>query len=199
MSFILFITHPEVTIDPAVPVPEWSLSERGLERMRAFCDHPFISRITAIYASAERKARDGADVLADKLGLVTNVETNLGENDRSATGYLPRSEFTDVARLFFAHPDESIRGWERAVDAQRRIVQAVRDIADCRHDDNVAIVSHGGVATLLMCYLRGKPISLSLKPPVPDGGCYFALDPMRFQLIHGWLEVERAPLSSEDW
>ena len=197
MGIVLFITHPEVIIDPAVPVPDWSLSERGLQRMRAFCDHPFVTSITAIYSSAEKKARDGADVIGQRLGLANNVEPDLGENDRSATGYLARDEFIDVARLFFAHPEESIRGWERAVDAQRRIVGAVRDIASRCRNQNVAIVSHGGVGTLLMCHMRRQPISLSLKPPVAEGGCYFAIDSATFELIHGWLEVERAQLAWE--
>lgn len=192
MGFILFITHPEVTIDPAVPVPEWPLSPRGLERMRGFCSHEFVSRITRIYSSAEKKARDGAEVLAQHLGIDTSVDANLGENDRSSTGYLPRQLFIEVAREFFAHPKESIRGWERAVDAQRRVIAAVRDVADRCPGENVAIISHGGVGTLLMCHLRGQPISLSHKPPVPEGGCYFALDADRFELIHGWTEVERA-------
>ena len=32
MAAILFITHPEVVIDPKVPVPEWPLSEQGRTR-----------------------------------------------------------------------------------------------------------------------------------------------------------------------
>lgn len=30
---LYFITHPNVLIDPTVPVPQWPLSERGLARM----------------------------------------------------------------------------------------------------------------------------------------------------------------------
>ena len=35
MSVVYFITHPDVLIDPAVPVPEWPLSPRGRARMQA--------------------------------------------------------------------------------------------------------------------------------------------------------------------
>ena len=189
---MVFVTHPEVVIDPAVPVPDWSLSERGLARMHTFCEHDFVQRLTKIYSSAEKKARDCGEVVAERLGMVNRIDDRLGENDRSATGYLPREEFIGVARQFFAHPDQSIRGWERAIDAQRRIVGAVRDIADHCRGETVAIMSHGGVATLLMCHLQQQPISLSLRPPVPEGGCYFALDPARFALVHGWLPVEEA-------
>jgi hypothetical protein len=47
------------------------------------------------------------------------------ENDRSATGFLPPDEFETVANRLFAEPLVSIRGWERAIDAQLRIVREV--------------------------------------------------------------------------
>ena len=33
-----------------------------------------------------------------------------------------------MADAFFAKPEESVRGWERAVDAQARVAAAVDDI-----------------------------------------------------------------------
>lgn len=192
MSIVLFITHPEVTIDPNVPVPEWSLSPLGRRRMGLFCEHRFAGRISRAFASTETKARDGAQVLAERLGLEVEIDADLGENDRSATGYLPRPEFLQVARQFFAEPERSVRGWERAVDAQHRIVRAVHRIAERNVTEDVAIVSHGGVGTLLMCHVLNHPISLALKPPAPEGGSYFALDAASFELIHGWLDLEEA-------
>lgn len=53
--------------------------------------------------------------LAGHLGLSVAELKRLGENDRSATGYLPRAEFEAVANLFFAHPNE--RSW---LEARRR-------------------------------------------------------------------------------
>ena len=48
-----------------------------------------------------------------------------GENDRSATGFLAPPDFEAAADRFFAEPETSFRGWERAIDAQARIVAAV--------------------------------------------------------------------------
>ena len=113
----------------------------------------------------------------------------LGENDRSATGYLPRAEFEAMADLFFAHPNQSIRGWERAVDAQARIVAAVEEVlASCSR--NVAIVSHGGVGTLLLCHLRQCPIGREHDQPANNGGNYFAFDAGTRRLRHGWAPVD---------
>ena len=38
--------------------------------------------VTAVYASLERKAMDGAEIVADAFGLSFRTEANLGENDR---------------------------------------------------------------------------------------------------------------------
>ncbi len=115
--------------------------------------------VRAIWCSTEQKARDGAEILAGHLGLPVAALAELGENDRSATGYLPRTEFETVANLFFAHPEESVRGWERAIDAQRRVVEAVgRVLAVSADGSNIAIISHGGLGTLLLCRLRSEAI-----------------------------------------
>jgi broad specificity phosphatase PhoE len=111
--------------------------------------------VRSVFCSAERKALDAADILASRLRLSRIVVASLGENDRSATGYLPKDEFEATANEFFAHPTDSIGGWERAIDAQRRIISAVeRVIGLADPSGDVAIVSHGGVGALLLCHLK---------------------------------------------
>src|SRR5579863_6615998 len=122
MPVVHFITHPEVTIDPLVPVSDWPLSPLGTRRVRDLLKLPWIQTIAAIFSSSERKAVDAAAIVAQYLGLDPIVRRDLGENDRTATGYLPPAEFEAVADDFFTRPEESVRGWERASDAQRRIV-----------------------------------------------------------------------------
>lgn len=189
---VYFVTHPDVLIDPAVPVPEWPLSPRGHERMAYALALPWVSNVRAVWCSTERKARDGADMLAQHLGLPVAELAELGENDRSATGYLPRAEFEAVADLFFAHPDESVCGWEKAIDAQRRIVCAIKEVlvrsVSCGGD--VAVVSHGGVGTLLLCHLRGNLIGRQYDQPPNNGGNYFAFDAVTRQVHHGWKAID---------
>jgi hypothetical protein len=50
------------------------------------------------------------------------------ENDRSATCFLEPNEFEAVADQFFAQSLVSVRGWERAIDAQFRIVREVEAV-----------------------------------------------------------------------
>jgi broad specificity phosphatase PhoE len=192
MQTVWFITHPDVLIDPAIPVPDWPLSRRGKERMTRALARPWIAGIREIWCSTERKARDGVDILAGYLKLPVNELAELGENDRSATGYLPRDEFEAVANEFFANPSGSVRGWETAVDAQRRIVAAVDRVlaAQTNREGDIAIVSHGGVGTLLLCHLSGLAIDRRHDPPPNNGGNYFAFDVETRQLRHGWRSID---------
>lgn len=118
MAIAYFITHPDVAIDPSVPVPYWQLSPEGIRRMVRLLDQGWVRDVRTVFTSAERKALDAARILAGHLSLEPVVIADLGENDRSATGFLPKAEFEIVADEFFAHPDASVRGWERAIDAQ---------------------------------------------------------------------------------
>lgn len=186
-----FVTHPDVAVDPAVPVPDWPLSPRGLARMRAALAGPWVPGVRAVWCSGERKARDGADILAAHLGLPVRVLAALGENDRSATGYLPPAEFEAVADAFFARPEANVRGWERAADAQRRIVAAVREVAagsrGCGGD--VAVIAHGGVGALLLCHLLGAAVSRAQDQPRNNGGNRFAFDADTGRLREGWTPI----------
>jgi len=188
---IYFITHPDVVIDSLIPVPQWSLSEQGKRRIRHLLSRAWITRIEALYCSTEQKALDGAALLAEALGIPLHQVAALGENDRAATGYLPTGEFEATVDAFFAHPHESIRGWERAIDAQARIVEAVAPLASMAPGAGpMAVVSHGGVGTLLLCHLTGVPISRTAEQPGGSGGNYFLFQMPEGILVHGWKPIE---------
>jgi broad specificity phosphatase PhoE len=189
---VYLITHPDVLIDPAVPVPDWPLSPRGRERMTAALALPWIEQVRAIWSSTERKARDGAQILAAHLRLPVKLCPALGEHDRSATGYLPKSEFEAVADAFFARPHDSIRGWERAIDAQHRIVTATTRVLDASRDcgGDVAIIAHGGVGALLLAHLRHTPISRDHDQPPNNGGNFFTFTAATRELQHPWRPID---------
>jgi broad specificity phosphatase PhoE len=189
VGFVRFISHPQVRIDPAVPVPQWGLSDLG--RLRAFdmTRQPWVESISAIVCSAELKATETAQILASVTGCSVVVRKALGENDRSATGFVEPHEFELLANAFFAAPGVSVRGWETALDAQRRIVMATADlIDDARDGGDVAIVGHGGVGTLLLCSLLDVPIDRSYDQP--GQGHYWTLDAGLNVVVHRWLPID---------
>ncbi len=182
MSSYWLITHPDVEIDPAVDVCAWRLSARGRARMAAFVP----PRFDAVWSSTERKAMEAAEILTQG-GPFATLDA-LGENDRSSTGYLPRAAFEAMADIFFAAPEASIRGWERAIDAQARIVAAVGQVM-VESAGTVAIVAHGAVGALLLCHVTGVSISRAADQPPGSGGHFFVVTDGVLQ--HGWRAIDR--------
>ncbi|MGR3503962.1 histidine phosphatase family protein [Pseudaestuariivita sp.] len=170
---VIFLTHADVAIDPDVPVPDWGLNETGRQRHAAFAQSETLAGVTALYASSERKAREAAEPVAARLDLTCAIREALGENDRSATGYLPEDAFWPIVHAFFDHPDTSAHGWETARDAQTRIAGAVRAASDEAPGGDTLIVAHGGVGALLRCWLMNTDITRSESQPHPKGGCWF--------------------------
>ncbi len=171
--YALYITHPEVRIDPAVPVPEWALSDRGVERTREASRLPWVQALRRIVSSTETKALETARILAGTSRAEVEISAEMHENDRSATGFLPPQQFEQAANWFFAHAAESFHGWERAIDAQMRIVAAVKAVL-CTHDPSqpIAFVGHGGVGTLLKCHIEGVGVSRSRDQPHGGGNLF---------------------------
>jgi broad specificity phosphatase PhoE len=201
MPTAYFITHPDVVVDPQVPISRWPLSEAGRARMRCVLALPWAASLTRVASSGEQKAIDGAEILSRELGIPHQIIPELGENDRSATGFLPPQEFWSVVEEFFAHPEMSVRGWETAAQAQERIVQAVLSVRELSQDSGpVAFVSHGGVGCLLHCHLASVPISRELEQPSPPagsrpgtgGGYYLAFDLGSESLLSSWQPIDPA-------
>jgi broad specificity phosphatase PhoE len=188
----IYLTHPQVAIDPAVPVPQWSLSELGAARMRSLAREPWLCGFRRIVASEELKAREAAALLAEALSVAPESVEGLHENDRSSTGFLPPAEFERVADAFFASPTTSVRGWETAVAAQRRIVQAVEAVLAAGPSSPTIFVGHGGVGTLLKCHCAGLPIERAHDQPAGGGNHFgFTLAPRR--IVYDWRPLEMAP------
>ena len=188
-----YITHPEVVVDATMAVDRWTLSERGLARLSRLLEAPWVEAIGRIVCSGETKARQTAGFLSDRRGLPIEVRADTGEIDRSATGFLPHHEHESCANACFAAPTVSARGWERAIDAQRRIVTALEDLFVDDQSSDVAVVGHGGVGTLWYCYLAGVPIDRRWDQP--HQGHYFSVDLHTGRPLHGWRPFEQAARS----
>ncbi|MGV7216344.1 histidine phosphatase family protein [Bradyrhizobium sp. UFLA05-112] len=188
-SLVRYLTHPQVNIDPAIPVPSWGLSEIGRARTEGVVGTRQLSRTTQIISSGERKAIETAEIIAAKLNLEVEVREAMHENDRSATGFLMPDEFQAVADQFFAQPQISVRGWERAVDAQLRIVNEVEHVLARNKPGDVLFVGHGGVGTLLYCHYSGVAIDRKHDQP-GSGGYYFAFSRDDRHVQHSWRRLE---------
>jgi broad specificity phosphatase PhoE len=68
-SRLLFITHPEVVVDPARPVTRWALSEAGRRRMIAFVSSGALAKAGSVFSSSEQKALDAAELVSHLKGI----------------------------------------------------------------------------------------------------------------------------------
>ncbi|WP_371168187.1 histidine phosphatase family protein [Aliiroseovarius sp. 2305UL8-7] len=168
---IRYLSHPQVQIDPAKDITDWSLSDLGQRRVTTLARSNALVGTTTIISSGETKAIETARPLADALGCKLTVRELMHENDRSSTGYLPRGEFEAVADQFFARPSESVRGWETALAAQARIVNEVDTCLSGHSLGDVFFVGHGAVGTLLFCHLSGLAIDRKFDQDPGGGGC----------------------------
>jgi broad specificity phosphatase PhoE len=191
-TLVRYLTHPQVQVDPTVRVPSWGLSAVGRARVLAIVAADWLRGTTQVVASAERKALETAEPIAGALGLRVEVRDAMHENDRSATGFLPPSEFEAVADEFFAHPDKSIRGWECARNAQERIVREAEAVLGRSHEGHVLFVGHGAVGTLLYCHYANLKIDRAHDQP-PGGGHYFTMSKPSREVLHRWRPMEDAP------
>jgi broad specificity phosphatase PhoE len=191
--FAVYVTHPQVQIDPLVPIPDWGLSPLGRARAEEAARRPWVRDLARVVTSTERKARETGAILALAAGVKPETWPDLHENDRSATGYLPPEEFEATADAFFVRSQDSVRGWETAEAAQKRILRAVDAVlyGHAKHRP-LAIVGHGAVGTLLWCALVGQPISRAADQPAGGGNLFaFRLEDRR--PLSGWVPFETWP------
>ncbi|MGV6805430.1 MAG: histidine phosphatase family protein [Ruegeria sp.] len=187
MGKLIVISHPEVVVAPDLPITNWSLSDFGRERAHIFSRSSVVSSVGAVWSSRERKALETAGVLAQTLKLNVNSDCRLGENDRSATGFLPVDQFEAAADAFFAEPEKSFQGWETAKAAQKRIFEAVMSIVEAHDFKDLGLVTHGAVGTLLWCQLSGKKIDRQFDQP--GQGHYWSADLENLRPDSGWRSI----------
>ena len=190
----LYVTHPQVQMNANIPVPLWELSAEGRRRAEAFAGSGVVPNGAMIFSSGERKALELADLLAAQAGTPVLSDHLMGENDRSATGFLPPDLFEATADRFFAEPDRSVDGWERAIDAQSRIVTTVTTAMASVPEGTPAIFcGHGAVGTLLKCHVAGRPISRNedqARTGGTGGGNCIVFDLMAGVLHREWTRLE---------
>ena len=190
-NLVRAVSHPPGGDHRTGEAGEWSLSTPSCARAETFARAEVLLKTALIISSAERKAIETAEIIGGRLGLGFEIRPNMHENDRSATGNLPQTEFAAVADEFFANPHVSVRGWERAIDAQARIVREVEAVLARDQLGDILFVGHGGVGTLLFCHYVKVPISRQFDQP-GSGGNFFTLNRESREIIHPWCPMEAA-------
>ena len=186
-----YLSHPQVDINSDIPVSSWGLNHTGKARILKAIEAGWLNGISRVVSSAEVKAIETANPIAQAMNVSVEIRQAMHENDRTATGYLPSEEFELVANEFFANPHKNIRGWEKAIDAQRRIVSETEKVLRNHNSGDLLIVGHGAVGTLLFCHYSNFQISRQYDQK--GSGNYFSFLKDKRQVLHGWRPMEHKP------
>jgi 2,3-bisphosphoglycerate-dependent phosphoglycerate mutase len=104
-----------------------------------------------VVSSPEPKARETAELLAERLGIELRESDGLREQERRSVGWLERAELEAGIRRLLAEPDRVVFGEESAAEALARFSRAVEALGD-----GAVVVSHGTVISLYAAAQTGR-------------------------------------------
>jgi broad specificity phosphatase PhoE len=145
------------------------LNETGRAQARALADELAGERIDAVYASDLRRARETAEIVAARRGLIVRVDPDLRERSFGSWEGLTRAEID--ARF----PDLEHHDGETDAEVRARVLAAVDRIVREHPGEEVLVVSHGGALNALWHHALGERIErwgncAAYRLAVRDGG-----------------------------
>jgi broad specificity phosphatase PhoE len=145
------------------------LNETGLEQARQLAEKLDGQRFAAIFSSDLQRARQTAQILAKKTGLLVFLDPRLreicqGEWEGKKLDEVRKMQMEDAINdpINFHAP-----GGESVGKGADRLAKAAEDIALDYPEDKVLVVSHGLALATLICAARSLPIAQVYKV-IPD-------------------------------
>jgi broad specificity phosphatase PhoE len=167
---LILVRHGRPKIDPDTPATGWPLCPEGREAVERLAERLATYAPTGIVSSPEPKAKETADILAARLGLMVEQDPGLHEHKRQHRSFGTEQEFRESVAAVFARPAEAVHGGETAHEASERIAAA---LAKHRGRPLVA-VTHGTVLSMYLAErLACDPLDLWRSLHMPDA---FVLD-----------------------
>jgi broad specificity phosphatase PhoE len=153
-------------------MPGVGLTDRGRAEIAAVSEWLAGGDIAAIYSSPLQRTRESAEIVAGRLSLPITFRDELIELD---FGEWTGKTF-DQIRTDPHWPAWNIRrslsripGGETMREVQRRVVEALLEIAEHRPDDAVVVVSHGDVIRAALLFALGMPLDFYARIEVAQG------------------------------
>jgi broad specificity phosphatase PhoE len=153
MTKLYFIKHARPDIQALIPANGWHLSESGRQDCQSIINQLADQEFKRIFSSSEPKAVETAEIIASGLSLPFEIQPGLHEHDRSNTPYFKsKTDFENQVKDFFNNPASLVMGKETALQVFLRFKQAIDQVIVTNAHQNIAVVSHGTVITLLVSY-----------------------------------------------
>ncbi|MGH2537548.1 MAG: histidine phosphatase family protein [Candidatus Promineifilaceae bacterium] len=148
--WLLLVKHslPEMAADR--PASDWRLGTEGVRRCAWLAAALALYEPAQIVASCEPKAAETAVQVSRLLDVQWQTTMGLHEHERPRAGLLPQSEFERKVAQLFARPQERVFGAESGAEAGARFATAVAGCLAHSAGQNLIVVAHGTVITLLV-------------------------------------------------
>lgn len=188
------VSHPEVQVDPAVPVPQWGLSDAGRARLRRLLEFPWARSAVLVASSAETKALQTARP-SPRPAVARCTSTRSWGRTTAAARVSPRprgsrrsptpSSSNPGAACAGGRPrpppsSASCTPWT-ACSGERG------SCPDPARTTSWVVATHGGVGTLLLCALRGIPVDR--RHDQPGQGSWYRFDTVTGRVAEGWRRI----------
>jgi broad specificity phosphatase PhoE len=153
-------------------MPGVGLTERGRAEVAFVAERLAGDDIAAIYSSPLQRTRESAEIVAERLGLPISfrddlIELDFGEWTGKSFDQIrtdPRWPPWNTRRSLSAIP-----GGETMREVQRRVVEALLEIAETHPDEAALVVSHGDVIRAALLFALGMPLDFYTRIEVAQG------------------------------
>jgi 2,3-bisphosphoglycerate-dependent phosphoglycerate mutase len=144
MSVIYLVRHAHVIWNPDENRP---LSPQGFAATAQVADALEHFPITAIVSSPARRARQTIEPLAERLHLPIQEIDDLAERRLSSE---PVEDFLAAVRATWDDPSFIWPGGESNMEAQRRGVAVIEELAHKGSTDHIVVATHGNLLALIL-------------------------------------------------
>jgi broad specificity phosphatase PhoE len=156
INYLILVRHSVVQPNPNQPAAQWGLSDAGRQRCIPLAERLVPYRPSIVITSVEPKAEETGRLIAQRLNVPVQTAANLHEHERrNVVWFDSEADFEAQVARFFAQPDELVFGEETAEQAYHRFQQAIDDVVIQHPDQNMVIVAHGTVLSLLIGRVAG--------------------------------------------
>lgn len=89
----IFLRHALTKIDPSKPADKWELSEEGIKNIKEIVESGVFDDVDIIIASAEKKAKQTASYIANRVNKEILTEASFNELKRGFSYLSSKKEY----------------------------------------------------------------------------------------------------------
>jgi 2,3-bisphosphoglycerate-dependent phosphoglycerate mutase len=152
------------------------LTRKGRTEAAAVAQRFANSTIAAIYTSDLMRARQTADIVGQVLGLTPQSDPALRERSFGQAQGRPHGELPaaasgiEIDRVVDA--DARPAEGESVTELYERVATFINELEACEPQDDVLVVTHGGVIRVAQAYCNGLPAAAMPWGPVPNASVW---------------------------